>query len=200
MHDDAGRFTRAIGRFEAAHREDPEDGSWNDEVVPRAVAYHRRVVGWVERLDADAHETVRLAAWCQHIRRWTVAREDFPDGLTGYKQWRSKLAFFHADQAAEILRDVGYDDGTITRVRDLLTKKRLRSDPEVQLLEDAVCLAFLEGELEAFADKHADDKVVPILQKTWDKMGARGRAAALELAGRLPARARGLIERAVAGA
>ncbi len=54
---------------------------------------------------------------------------------------------------------------------------------------------FLENDLAAFAGRHADDKVVEILRKTWKKMSPGGRAAALALD--LPPAARALVEKAV---
>jgi len=164
-----------------------------------SVRYHRRLVAWVERLDPHASEALRLAAHCQHIRRWTRPRSDYPPGLGGYKRWRSDLARFHGDRAEEVLRDVGYDDGLVKRVRALLLKKGLGADPEVQRFEDAICLTFLENEYEAFAAKHDEDALLRILRKTWKKMSPRGQAAALDLAGELSERARSLVERAVAG-
>jgi hypothetical protein len=85
-------------------------------------------------------------------------------------QWRTKLGRFHAEQSAEILRALGYDEQTIEKVRHINAKVGLRSDPDVQTMEDALCLSFLEHELAGFAERHADDKIVEILQKTWKKM------------------------------
>jgi hypothetical protein len=177
------RYASAEAAFAAAHAEDPRivDG------VPYSLRYHQHVARWVDVLDPTAPEVVRLAARCQHIRRWTLPRADFPSGRDGYKRWRSTLARRHADDAAQILGAAGYDEAEIGRVRDLLTKKRLRSDPLAALLEDAVCLTFIELEFADFAAKHDDDKVVEIVRKTWDKMSARGHAEALALVERLPA-------------
>jgi hypothetical protein len=172
------RFEAAEAAFAAAHAEDPRGLS---------VRYHEHVARWVDALDPDAAEVVRLAARCQHIRRWTLPRSDFPEGLQGYKLWRSTLARRHADDAAQILGDAGYDAATIARVRDLLVKKRLRSDPLAQLLEDAVCLTFIELDFADFAAKHDDDKVRQIVRKTWDKMSDRGHAHARALVARLSA-------------
>ncbi len=188
-------FERAAARFRRAHEEDPRTLAgerWS-------VRYHRRLADWVLVLDPEASEALRLASQCQHIRRWTRPRGDYPTGRGGYKRWRSELARFHGDEAEVILRDAGYGDDVIERVRELLVKKGLKTDPEVQLFEDAICLTFLENEYEAFATKHDEDKLVTILRKTYQKMSPRGRAAALELAGQLSDDARALVERAVAG-
>ena len=84
-------------------------------------------------------EAVRLAVRCQHIRRWTVPRDSYPEGRDGYRRWRTDLGRFHAATAGGILREVGYDEESVGRVQALLRKERLKADPEVQLLEDVVC-------------------------------------------------------------
>ena len=189
MTDPDPRFARAVAAFTSVHDEDP---------AGQARRYHEGVAAWVLRLQPDASPALRLASWCQHLRRWALPRTDFPANRTGYKQWRSTLARRHAEEAGEILRGVGYEEATVARVGELLVKKRLRSDPEVGALEDAVCLVFLQQQAEAFAAAHPEAKVVEILQKTWDKMTERGRAAALEVSPDLPPGVRALVARAIA--
>jgi hypothetical protein len=115
---------------------------------------------------------------------------------TGYLRWRTTLAKFHADTAAAILRDVGYDDATIRRVQTLLRKESLKRDPEVQCLEDVACLVFLENYFAEFATQHDEAKILDILQKTWKKMSARGHEVALTLS--MSPEARRLVEQALA--
>lgn len=190
------RFERAARAFDAAHAEDPRTAGEGSTV---SVQYHAALARWVDALDPDAPEVVRLAARAQHIRRWTRPRSEFPEGPAGYKRWRSQLAVFHGEEATKILTTAGYGDDTCARVRDLLLKKKLRTDPEVQLLEDAICLTFLEHDFEPFAAKHEDAKIIDILQKTWGKMSERGHAAALKLAPSLPAGLQALVGRALEG-
>ncbi|HEY8940575.1 MAG TPA: DUF4202 family protein, partial [Cellvibrio sp.] len=75
----------------------------------------------------------------------------------------------------------GYDESTITRVKDLLLKRSLKRDEEVQALEDVICLVFIEFYLEDFASKHDEAKLIDIIRKTWNKMSAKGHEAALKL-------------------
>jgi hypothetical protein len=191
------RWERAQAAFERMHEEDPQRVTVDGGELPFAVHYHRRLSHWVEALCPEASEPLRLAARCQHVRRWTLSRAEFPEGVEGYKRWRSTLARMHAEVAREVLREAGYGDEVGTRVTALLMKKGLRSDGEVQSFEDAVCLVFLENQLSTFADKHADDKLVDILKKTWRKMTPRGHEAARALAERLPVRSRALLTRAL---
>lgn len=195
--DDDERFAAAHAAFAAHHAADPRALVRDGVGTTVSLDYHARVGAWLVRLEPEPPLVVRLAALAQHVRRWEVPRASAPAGLAGYKRWRSELARRQADIAAAELARIGYDAATIARVEDILVKKRLRSDPDVQLLEDAVCLRFLEDELADFAAGRADDEVVGIIRKTWDKMSARGHALALALAPTLPERAATLVARAL---
>ena len=75
----------------------------------------------------------------------------------------------------------GYDESMVARVKDLLLKRSLKRDDEVQALEDVACLVFIEFYLEDFAGKHDEEKLIDIIRKTWNKMSTNGHEAALKL-------------------
>jgi hypothetical protein len=197
------RFRAAIERFDAANAPDPNrepDPAGVEQ--PRELLYARRMSEMLERFAPEASEAVRLAVRCQHIRRWEIPRDAYPRTPEGYKAWRTRLMDFHADTAAAILREAGYEEEPIARVRSLLRKERLKRDPETQLLEDVVALVFLEHYLAGFVAGHPEydeAKFADILRKTWLKMSPRGREAALAVA-RIPDALRPAVERAVARA
>ncbi len=191
------RFDAAIREFDSAHGEDPKIIVVDGRQVPWSLHYHKRLAHWVKQLEKTPSEALLLAAHCQHIRRWTIPRSSYPMNRNGYRQWRKTLARFHAKEAAKILKAFGYDEETIQRLQQLLLKIRLKLDPEVQLFEDAICLVFLENELSDFAEKHDQEKLISILQKTWKKMSPRGRQAAEELTQRLPAKVGQLVKKAL---
>jgi Domain of unknown function (DUF4202) len=196
------RLAVALARFDSVNAEDPrrERDPGSGEEIGFELLYARRMSERLARTAPDASEALRLAARAQHIARWRIPREGYPEGRAGYKRWRSELARAHADLAAEILAEVGYEAETIGRVRDLLTKKGLRHDAEVQTLEDVVCLVFLEHYFADFAQKHDRAKLVDIVQKTWNKMSPAGRQAALDLVPALPADLRSIVDEAVEAA
>ena len=189
------RFQLALDRFDAANAEDPNQDLVDGVQHPRELVYARRMTARLDRYRPNASEPVRLAARCQHTRRWVSARIDYPDGRGGYRQWRTELARFHASTAATILREVGYDDALVARVESLLRKEQLKADADAQLLEDVICLVFLEHYLADFAPKHDDAMLLGVQSKTWRKMSDQGRREALAL--ELPAALRSLVERAV---
>ncbi|MCC6158895.1 MAG: DUF4202 domain-containing protein [Deltaproteobacteria bacterium] len=193
------RFRHAIDRIDAANADDPRrvvDDRIGEEMA-RERLYSRRMSEALGRLDRDASVALRLAVRAQHIRRWTIGRDEYPMDRAGYLRWREALKRFHAETTAAILRDVGYDEETIARVSSLLKKERLRTDPETQTLEDAACLVFLEYEFAEFAPRHDEAKIVEIVRKTWGKMSERGHAAAREIVPRLDPALRALVERAL---
>ncbi len=184
MIADRQRFERALARFDTANAEDPNRESADGRERPKESLYAERMTAMLERFAPDASEVLRLAARCQHIQRWKIPRAEYPMDRIGYLQWRKRLNKFHAQLAGDILRDVGYDEATVARVGSLLKKETLKSDPEVQALEDVVDLVFLESYLAGFVAAHGqydNAKFLDILRKTAKKMSARGRDAALTL-------------------
>jgi hypothetical protein len=169
---DDERFDRAIAAIDAANAESPT-GVEGDHAV--------RVTDWVRRLRPGAGEALLLAARAHHIRRWTVPRSSYPDGRAGYLRWRRDLHEVHAREVGTILGAEGYDDATIARVQDIVRKKRLASDPDVQVLEDALCLVFIQTQYDELADRLDPEKMESVVAKTLAKMTPEGRALALEL-------------------
>lgn len=187
------RFAKAIAAFDAYHQTDPNTESRDGKVFPKELLYAIRMTDGLARFAPQAEEYVKLAARCQHIGRWEIPREKYPMNKKGYLQWRNEEKIHHARIAESILLDCGYDPETIERVKFLLLKKELYTNAGTQLLEDVVCLVFVEYYLEDFAAKHDDDKVVDILRKTVKKMTP----AAIQEVGnlKLPDRIRPLIAR-----
>jgi len=135
----------------------------------------------LKRYAPDASEALHLAARCQHIQRWKIARGSYPMTKAGYYQWRTELKSFHADIARQVLADAGYDEVTVAHVCALVKKALPADDAEAQTLEDVVVLVFLESYLEQFVASHADydaAKFADILNKTLRKTSAKARSAA----------------------
>ncbi len=190
------RFQDAIARIDAANADDPETLRIDGADLPKELTHARMLTGWVRRLRPDAHDALLLAARAHHVRRWTIPRGEYPAGRRGYLRWRTALHQFHADEVERLLADAGYEEPVIGRVQQLVRKVNLRRDPDVQTLEDGLCLVFLDTQLGDLRRKHPESKLTDVLQKTWKKMSPRARELALEL--ELDADDRALIERALA--
>lgn len=181
MTESPTRFVTAIQLFDEANSEDPNRETHQGEQHPKELLYAHRMTERLSRFAPGASEAVRLAVRAQHIRRWEIPRASYPMDRDGYRKWRTELGRFHARTAAALLRESGYDEETILRVESLLRKERLKIDPDCQLLEDVICLVFLEHYLPAFVSTQEEAKLIGIIQKTWRKMSAQGQQAATEL-------------------
>ena len=190
------RFQDAIVRIDAANADDPETLRIDGADLPKELTHARMLTGWVRRLRPDADDVLLLAARAHHVRRWTIPRGEYPAGRRGYLRWRTALHQFHADEVERLLADAGYEEPVIGRVQQLVRKVNLRRDPDVQTLEDGLCLVFLDTQLGDLRRKHPESKLIDVLQKTWKKMSPRARELALELD--LDADDCVLIERALA--
>jgi hypothetical protein len=189
------RFEAAWRRFDEENSHDPNRELFEGAPRPREWVYAQWLTDWVLKLRPDASEELRLAARCQHLCRWMIARDSYPMTRAGYLKWREDLKKFHAQRAGEMLREVGYPGNVIARVQELNLKQNFPRDPDSRVIEDALCLVFLEHQLAALADKTAEDKVINAIRKSWEKMSPVGRAEALKLS--LGPREKALLERAL---
>ncbi len=177
----APRVAAARRRFDEENARDPHCVVVDGVPRPRELVYADWLSGWVGKLCPDASEELRLAARCQHLCRWMIPRESYPATRAGYLRWREALRKFHAQRAGEILRAAGYPEETIARVQALNRKQHFPADAEARVLEDALCLVFLEHQFTELAGKMAEDKMVNALQKAWTKMTPAAHALALKL-------------------
>ena len=175
------RYEEALRRIDAANSEDPNQELVDGTPQPKERVYGQRMSAWLEKLRPDAPEALKLAARAQHLRRWEVPRDRYPMYRNGYLHWRKYLYGFHAEAASALLREAGYDEATVERVRFLIEKRQLNRDPDTQSLEDAACLVFLEHHIAEFAADKPAEKMIGIIQKTWNKMSKRGQGFALTI-------------------
>jgi hypothetical protein len=175
------RFQAAIALFDEHNAADPNVEQVNGVTRHRELLMAQRLTDWVLKLCPSASQELLLAARCQHLCRWQIPRNSYSMDRSGYLRWRTDLKKFHAQKSGEILRHVGYSDDTIARVQDLNLKKNFPQDPDSRVLEDALCLVFLEHQFADLARKTAEDKVINALRKSWQKMTPAARAEALKL-------------------
>lgn len=195
LHFDLNRFNQAIQRFDEENARDPHRESADGREWPAELLYAMRLTEWVKKLAPQATEALLLAARSQHLCRWQIPRSQYPMTRAGYLKWRSELKTFHARKSGEILQELGYPPTLIERVRDLNLKKHFPQDEETRILEDALCLVFLQYQLGALAAKSTEEKIINALRKSWDKMTPAARQTALNLDYRPQERA--LVEKAL---
>jgi ketosteroid isomerase-like protein len=174
---DSERFTRAIAAIDTGNADDPNIVTIRARAGPKEVLHAELVTEWVERLRPDASEPLLLAARGHHYRRWTVPRASAPAGRAGYLRWRKSLQQQHARELGELLSTAGYDRDTVARVQAIVRKEGLAHDDEVQALEDALCLVFLETQLDDIVARLDTDTLTRVLVRTAQKMSRAGRAA-----------------------
>jgi hypothetical protein len=175
------KLVEAFQAFDDYNRKDPHTFVWEGHSYPQEYFLALKLYEWVLKLNPDADEELLLASRSQHIGRWEIPRESYPDGREAYLKWRKDLALFHAEKASLIMQGVGYNDEQIARVKQIILKQKLKVDADVQTMENALCLVFLEFQYEDFYPKHSPEKVVNILRKSLLKMDNHGHQFALSL-------------------
>ena len=182
----SSRYQAAIEAFDKANAEDPNKEMFGGKEYPKELLYAQRMSEMQERFAPQASEAVKLACRAQHIQRWKSPRSDYPMDKPGYMLWRTNLYKFHAETAGRLMNEVGYDDEMIARVKTIVGKKELKTNPETQMMEDVVDLVFIEHYMIGFATSHPEydeAKWIQIVKKTWQKMSQR--AHEFTLAGKI---------------
>jgi uncharacterized protein DUF4202 len=200
-------YAKALELIDEAHAQDPRPATSSDaesESVSYELHYAREMTRWLAVHTPTAGPELQLACRAQHFRRWEIPRDTFPMTRPGYLTWRAKLKSQAATQVAELLRSSSaiqppLPDEAVDRIAALIRKENLARDEGTQALEDVACLVFLDGYFDDFEKKEAIDeaKIINILQKTWGKMGERGRELALAMD--LSDRAKELVTKALSG-
>jgi hypothetical protein len=176
-----GNLNKAFELFDAYNKTDPNVIIWQGVEYPAEYFYALQLYNWVKNLHPNAGDTLLLASRSQHIGRWKIARNEYPEGKAGYYKWRTELAKFHAATVHELMLEAGYNEEETKPVQHIILKENLKADDEVQVMENALCLVFLQFQYDDFVSKHDDEMLIRILRKTWKKMNEPGRNAALSL-------------------
>ena len=172
------RLERALAAIDAVNSADPNTVLVDSEARPKELVHADRMIRWLGVLDPDADEAQVLAARAHHIRRWVSPRDTYPAGRSGYHRWRRDQRERQAHEVGEILTSVGYGPPLIERVQAIVAKQGLGRDPEVQTHEDALCLVFLELQLDGVAEQLGEDHTVQVVRRTARKMSPAGLEAA----------------------
>jgi len=187
-----------LAAIDAANHDDPRRVAESGRERPFEIVYAERMSARLAAVYPEASELLQIAARAQHLRRYDVARGNYPQGRRGYDDWRKACRIHHATLAGDIMRREGWGEDAVERVGALIRKERLKKDFEAQALENVAAIVFIEHYFDDFLAKYTgydDARLIDIVAKTLCKMSPRGHAAALALP--LPDRARALIGAAI---
>ena len=180
MNDE--RLDRVLRLIDAANSADPNTETWQGRAYPKELLYGQRMTAGLARLCPEPSDLLQIAARGQHIRRWEVPRDSYPATREGYLRWRTFLYGFQGERLTELMAAAGYEPEAGERVKSILSKRGMKTDPDVQTVEDVACLVFLEHYFPAFAASQDEEKLVDIVRKTWRKMSERAHQEALGIA------------------
>jgi len=179
------QLSAVLSAIDAINSEDPNSTLVNGEAQPNELLYGQYMTSCLDQYWPNSSECLQIAVRAQHIKRWHLARKDFPEGKQGYLNWRKELGKFHAQIAKTLMLDNGYTEEDAEKTACIIRKEKLKSNQDSQTLEDVACLVFLQYYFDEFAAKYTkvdnEAKIIRIVQLTWRKMSERGHEIALSL-------------------
>ncbi|WP_339643273.1 DUF4202 domain-containing protein [uncultured Porticoccus sp.] len=193
-------LARLLAAIDHANSADPRRETLDGESLPKELAYSIRMSQWLFRLEEQPSELAQIACRAQHIERWTIPRDEYPEGRSGYYRWRQACGRFHGERTAELMTENGYNEQDCAAIKSTLSKKQIKQDAVTQLMENAACLVFLQRYLEPFYQEHTDydlEKWIRIITRTWDKMSESGHKQALAMLDELPKHLQVLLKKAL---
>jgi len=173
---------QVFSAIDALNQQDPNRIFYKGHDVSKEYLNSIYMTEQLHRYIPDPSVALQIACRAHHICRWQIDRTEYPSGKAGYYQWRKSLYRHHSQIARTILEQCRIDKPLSDQVCDMIAKKNRIEDLETQLLEDVICHVFLLHYAEAFSKKHQEEKVIDILEKTWEKLSNQGKAYVSHLA------------------
>jgi hypothetical protein len=174
-------YIKASDEITRIHNLDSSTEIVNSEIVKSELLYSNRMLSVLELVLPDAGFELKLAAQCQHISRWTIARSTFSMDKKGYYQWRAAVMEHQIGVTRQTLSESGINDEAIYTVIEALKNKANKEHVNASIIEDTACLVFIKWYLEVFASKFEPEKAASILAKTANKMTERGLGLIMKL-------------------
>ena len=127
MNIEQDRLAQTLQKVDELDQQDPNKELVGGREEPRELIYSKRLSDWVLKLNPNASEILKIAARGQHIQRWMIPRDRYPQTRIGYLQWREELKKFHAQKVSEIMQKTGYPDDAIQKASSIILKKKLEN-------------------------------------------------------------------------
>lgn len=194
------RCQKVLNAIDEINQQDPNVTIVLGKEQPKELIYGRYMTECLTQYWPASNKLLQIAVRAQHIKRWSLARSDYPMGKQGYLTWRKELGKFHAKTTKELMLKYGYNEKEAETTACIIRKEKLKTNQDSQTLEDVACLVFLQYYFDEFArkytEKNNEEKIIRIVQLTWKKMSERGHDIALSLT--LPDHLACLVNKALA--
>lgn len=192
----SSRLANTLMAIDRINSQDPNKTLVEGESFANELLYGQYMTACLQSYWPEAHEVLQIAVRAQHIKRWQLKRNEFPEGKAGYLTWRKEQGKFHASLTQALMQENNYSKEESEQAAQILRKEKLKSNPDTQTLEDVACLVFLQHYFDDFAAKHSEEKIIRIVQLTWRKMSDKAHDIALSLT--LPEHLAALVGKALA--
>ena len=166
----AEQYQKAIAQIDALHNADPNTVEHDAQTVSAEWLYSERMLQILLLHTPSADYVLKLAAKCQHNKRWEIPRSTFEINKKGYYQWRAAIMEHQLAVTTQALHQSGLEAADIELVCNALRSKNDKTHAQAAIIEDVACLVFIKWYLVDFASQFDVEKATVILKKTAAKM------------------------------
>lgn len=167
------QYNFCVKEIEKIHSSDNTLVNEDSGPISSELLYSNRMLSILEMLEPNSDYSTKLAAQCQHLKRWEIKRTEYPMTRQGYHQWRRVVMNHQLAQCKEVLIQSNIETDDIEEILSILRNQGNKMESKSQVIQDTACLVFVKWYLETFAVKHESSKVADILKKTKRKMSQK---------------------------
>ena len=168
------QYIKASRAIERIHETDPNLLTENAASIAAEKLYSRRMLSVLDLVQTNSPYSLKIAAQCQHLKRWGVPRSEYPYDRRGYHLWRRAVMEYQVELTRQVLNESEIEESEIVVILDALKDQGNKSNINATIIMDTACLVFLKWHLVPFSAKHESVKVIDILRKTMKKMSEKG--------------------------
>jgi hypothetical protein len=150
--------------------------------VPEDPRHSSNTLEWLVRLDPDADEALQLAALGHDIDRAVPVRKVQRANFDNYDAFKAAHARNGAEILAEILRDSGVREGSLTReVHHLVCRHEVGGDPRADLLADADSISYFDVNLPLYHARNSREETLRRCLWGYERLSPRARSIVAQL-------------------
>ncbi len=143
--------------------------------VPEDYPHAINTLEWITKLGAYSDPLLEIAALGHDIERSMAGvkarKSDFPD----YESFKAAHAENSARIVAQIMRECGWDEGSVEKVARMIRLHETGGDQEADVLRDADALSFFEVNLPYYFQRHDMEEVERRCRWGYSRISAKWR-------------------------
>eukprot|EP00798_Chlamydomonas_sp_ICE-L_P003763 gene3763-13824_t len=194
------KLEKTFKLIDEVNSNDPQQINDKGKSWPYRVIYSNWVSEWVRKIDPKASDEMLILAKGRNIESWRLSeikRDDYAPTSFGQKQWQQDRTVWLTKRLADVMKEAGYDEDSISLVSDFMQQNSDIPDPNdirksdlvgplgstnyrllelasmTQVLRDADAMVLLEHSFEQMFDRMTAEEILKVLKRELSRVSEK---------------------------